>query len=148
MLEAKEKALEESRRLQRRAQEENRPQQYELPDEVWLTKDHPRARRDMERKLRAENQLREEEAKRRKTAADSYASHSRRVDNRQHRERRQDSSNEGSEGETREHGNEDDGEDDEEGESSDSLHVSLYLLLNSALMPHRKSKLSLEKTTI
>ena len=83
MLEAKAKAQEDLSRLQRRVQEDTRLQQFDHPDEVWITKDHTKAQRDAERRRRGENQSCEEDAMRRKIAVSS-ASQARKGARRRH----------------------------------------------------------------
>jgi hypothetical protein len=76
LLRRKTEAQEQLLRLRNQVREETEPQQYKYPDEVWITRDHTRGDRDRERRQRAQNHEREQDALKRKQQTERFLNNS------------------------------------------------------------------------
>jgi hypothetical protein len=76
LLRRKTEAQEQLLRLRNQVREETEPQQYKYPDEVWITRDHTRGDRNRERRQRAQNHEREQDALKRKQQTERFLNNS------------------------------------------------------------------------
>lgn len=62
-------AIDQTVRLRAQIRDELEPQQFSQPDEIWITQDHTRADRERERRQRAQNYGRQQDANQRRQQA-------------------------------------------------------------------------------